>query len=109
MFTLIGATVIVPGTSPIAISFTSTCGAWPTRLSAVVLGPEIVAERRHFFTAILKIRSDGPDRPENEDEGAHGQQDNRKVGHSVLLCMECPRQLERHGPAGGLHFKREAG
>jgi len=77
--------------------------------AALVLGPEIIAERRHFFTAILKVRSDGHYRAENEGEGAHDQQDKRKVGHSVLLCIEYPRQLERHGQAGGRHVNSEAG
>ena len=83
-------------------------GALPEEV-AVVLGPEVIAEGRHFFTAILKVRSDGLHRAENEDEGAHDQQDNRKVGHSVLLCIECPRQLEWHGQAGGPRVNYEAG
>jgi hypothetical protein len=71
---------------------------------AVVLRSEVIAERRYFFTAILKVRADGLYRAENEGEGAHDQQDNRKVGHSVLLCIEKPRKLERRGQAGGLIF-----
>jgi hypothetical protein len=69
---------------------------------AVVLGPEIIAERRYFFTAILEVRADGLHRAENKGEGAHDQQDNRKVGHSVLLCIEKPRKLDRHDQADKL-------
>jgi len=31
MFTLMGATEIVPGVLPIEVSLISTCGGWPTR------------------------------------------------------------------------------
>ena len=41
MFTLIGATVMDPGASLIGISFTSTCGGWPTWLAASKLLPVI--------------------------------------------------------------------
>ena len=82
-------------------------GALPEEV-AVVLGLEIIAERRHFFAAILKVRSDGFDRAQNEGEGPHGQQDNRKVGHSVLLCIEWPRELEPHGQVSEPHLNCEA-
>jgi hypothetical protein len=76
-----------------------TPGTLPEKV-AVVLGPEVVAERRRFFAAILKIRFDSLKRDDSEDEGAHNRHDNRKMGHSVLLCAECPRQLEEYGRAG---------
>jgi hypothetical protein len=62
-------------------------GALPQEV-AVVFGSEIIAERRQFFTAILKVCSHVHDNAENEDEGANDQQDKRKVGHNVLLCIE---------------------
>lgn len=92
--TIILVLVVAPGTLPEKV--------------AVVLGPKVIAEGRHFYTAILKVRSDGHNRAENEGEGPHGQQDDRKVGHNVLLCMECPQQLGRRGHAGGLHVNCEA-
>jgi hypothetical protein len=55
---------------------------------AVVFGSEIIAERRQFFTAILKVGSHVHEDTENEDEGANDQQEKRKVGHNVLLCIE---------------------
>src|SRR5579863_490936 len=41
MFTLFGATEIVFGALPSAISFISTCGGWPTRFAASRLLPAI--------------------------------------------------------------------
>jgi hypothetical protein len=55
--------VVAPGTLPEEV--------------AVVLGPEVISERRHFFAAILKIHPDSLNRAENEDEGAHDRQNNR--------------------------------
>jgi hypothetical protein len=60
-------------------------GTLPEKV-ALVLRSEVIAERRQFFTAIPKERSDGHNRAGNEDEGANDQQDNRMVGHSVFLC-----------------------
>src|SRR5208337_2772029 len=69
----IGVLVVAPGALPQEVS--------------VVLGSKIIAEWRHFFTAILEVRSNGLDRAENEGEGAHGQKDNRKVGHTFSFAQ----------------------
>jgi hypothetical protein len=62
-------------------------GALPLEV-AVVFGSEIIAERRQFFTAILKVGSHVHENSENKDEGTNDHQDKRKLGHNVLLCIE---------------------
>jgi len=62
-------------------------GALPEEV-AVVFGSEVIAERRQFFTAILKVGSHVHENSEDEDENANDHQDKREVGHNVLLCIE---------------------
>jgi hypothetical protein len=76
---------------------------------ALVSGAKIIAKRRHFFPAILKVRSDSHNHAEKEGEGAHDQQDKRKVGHGVLLCKDCLRPLEWRSHTAGPNDNCDAG
>jgi hypothetical protein len=62
---------------------------------AVILGAEIVSERRSIFPAIFKERSDHHNRHEdagNKDYGANEKHEIRKMVHCVLLCDGCPQR-----------------
>ncbi|MGA2085004.1 MAG: hypothetical protein ABSG60_05745 [Terracidiphilus sp.] len=55
---------------------------------AAVPGAEIIAERRGFFPAMSKDRSDGKDYSEDEDKGANQQLGIGKVVHRVSFALD---------------------